>query len=273
MSVDLLSEHPERLVDAPYQVSLVPNESISDDHPSQEEVLSGVLRERGSTFRDSENAFYETEVSKLTIRQLERNYNSGRQEAAMKLLHRRNRIEFEREDKIESDDPQLVWGAHKHFLDFMLVVPREMGLDAIIPNRQVNHNYEFRLQLSDTARPWAGKHGELGFNPARRMMHVGYADSHEVWLAMVPLSFFGEDCPQVRYKHDDDSASANIMPYRRHRRCLYMLSYMLEAISFSTITTHERYSALIDTDQWKVHTNIRYVFYVSLFFSHIILMT
>ena len=246
-------DEPEMLKDVYHEVSRLPNAIVSDDHPSQSDVLYGILRGTFVRSEDSRNEFYEEVVHDLTLTKLQKHWDYQLKEESMRLLLRRNRIVIQEEDKISSDDENLYWGVHKHYLDFLTVVPREMGLDAIIPNREVDHNYEFQLDLKKWSVRWQANRAQLGFSPTGRMMLVGSAEGQQVWLAMAPLSFFGERCTTKVYEDDNEKG---VMSSRRYRRCVMMLTFMLSRISYAHIYSMNDYPEDIDEDGWDNNTNL-----------------
>jgi hypothetical protein len=248
-----VQDEPDMLEDVYHEVSRLPNAIVSNDPPTQRDVLYGILRGTYVPTADCLNEFYEEVVHDLTLGKLQRHWEYEMKEESMRLLLRRNRIVIRDEDKVSSLDDNLYWGVHKHFLDFLTVVPIEMGLDAIIPNQEVDHNYEFQLELKKWRIRWQATRAHLGFVPTGRMMYVGTAEGQQVWLAMAPKSFFGERSPAKVYEDDNDKG---VMSSSRYRRCVLMLTFMLSRIAFAHIYSIDDYPQNIDEDGWEHSTNL-----------------
>jgi hypothetical protein len=245
---------PFNLLHAHHEVSTIQDGIISDDAPSQEDVIQGILR-AGVIDPNADAHFYDEAVNEVTLSRLEAIYKNGRKEQSMRMLLNRNKICITDGDTISHNNPFLFWGIHKHYLDFLLVVPKNMGLDAVIPNRIADHNFGFQMTLKHPNRAWLAKNGKLGFAPKGRMLYVGTASGQQVWLAMAPLEFFGEACPLRLYQGDKET-TRDVMPTGRYRRCVIMLASMLQAISFTNIQLNENYPGRIDSKLWTVSTNI-----------------
>lgn len=238
-------------------VSDVPDEITCADSPTQAQVVEGIIRNTASIRATDDAEFYEKSVKDLPVRTLKKIYDTRNRDHAIRMLHRRHRITFGRDDLYDPKDPALGWGRHKHFLDFLLVVPKEPGLDAIIPNREVDHNFSFDFTLTQYYRPWTTKYGELGFDPSRRMLYIGKAGGQNVWLAMAPADVFGEETSNLPYRHDNYGSSGMVMPRPRYRRVVEMLSYMMKGMF--DVHMLDSFTEHIDSeggDAWQAHTSI-----------------
>lgn len=235
-------------------VSAVPSEITSDDSPTQAQVVDGILRNTAPIRATDDADFYENEVKSISIKTLKQTYLRRNQDRAIQMLHNRHRVTFAADDLYDPQDPNLGWGRHRHFLDFLLVVPKRPGLDAIIPNREVDHNFSFDLTLKQ--RPWTAKYGDLGFNPSRRMLYLGKAGGQHVWLAMAPADLFGEEISTIPYEHDR-IGSPVVMPKPRFRRVVEMMSFMMK--DMFDIHMGAFFTDQIDSDNseaWHAHTSI-----------------
>jgi hypothetical protein len=242
-------------LDVQLDVSAVPAEIISDDAPTQAQVIDGILRHVAPLRPTDDTDFYESSVQPISINTLKEIYNRRNKDRAIRMLHNRHRIVFSNDDLYDPKDPNLGWGQHRHFLDFLLVVPKHSGLDAIIPNREVDHNFSFDITFKQ--RAWAAKYGELGFNPSRRMLYIGKAGGQQVWLAMAPAIFFNKEMTNGPYKHDTIGKNPMVMPRPRFRRVIEMMSFMMK--DMFGIHMPSFFTKHIDSNvpgAWDAHTTL-----------------
>jgi len=100
-------------------------------------------------------------------------------------------------------DNQIAWNLDKHFLDMMVCIGKGLGLDAMVPNMEIDHTYKFGLDLEWPYWNFSAKFVKLGFDPIGSMLFLRCSRSEDVWLAWIPQD--GMDC--------DDSKVDN-MPAR-----------------------------------------------------------
>jgi len=258
-------EYGHNLAEQPLQgtqpdVSAVPDVISSHDPPTQTDVVDGVVRNVAKINATDSSQFLDEEVHDLKVTTLKRMYETKQKRQAISLLHRRNRIVFAKEDTYSAEDPGLRWAQHEHRLDFLLVVPKDPGLDAIIHTDPVNLTYQFELKVKQWL-PWKTKHAELGFDSSRKILYIGKVGGQNVWLAYAPLEFFGEDCTASRYDDDADK-SPLIMTQYRYRRTVYFLSRVLMNVGVADIRVTDDYPEEIDHREahvWNASTSFLYV--------------
>ena len=75
-------------------------------------------------------------------------------------------------------------------LDFLQIVGRYVGLGAIIPNNDVDLSWSFSMKLKNPHMQYnATKHGDLGFDPAGRMINLGWHQNMSIWIVIAPDQF------------------------------------------------------------------------------------
>ena len=141
----------------------------------------------------------------------------------------------------------------------MLTVPRDTGCGAILPNRDVGHNWVWEVNFEQRHRQWTTKYGRLGFCHEGRMLLLGKAGGENVWCAMAPNEFFhGEDFSTT---YADDPADEHpIMPVGRYRRLILALSYLFSIAQIKDIDVIDAHHPDVDdtgnASRWRATTTI-----------------
>lgn len=112
-----------------------------------------------------------------------------------------------------------------HCIDFIQFVGRYIGLSAIIPNNNVDISWTFKMQLPSQAYNFKStKHGRLGFDPAGRMIFLGYCRQQTVWIAIVHESFFRPDLGDTA--PPGTSSGHHVTRNQFRKFCLYLAACM-----------------------------------------------
>src|SRR6202007_637888 len=109
-------------------------------------------------------------------------------------------------------------------IDYQLTVGKEMGLSALLPNRQGDHGFYFGLDLQKPTKAFKGKHGMLGFDPAGRMLYIGTQGREDVFLAMAPRGFFKRGFATCA---PGFATGSGTMSTRHYRQMVMMFAHML----------------------------------------------
>lgn len=113
---------------------------------------------------------------------------------AMRVLSGRHRLLIDDEHRIDPTDPNIVVATGPHFLDFVMYIGGRRGLDAMLPNTQVDQAWSFQLDFSSVYRLWPkGKSSTLPFNPQGRLMYIGRVYQEQVWIVMAPNEWLEEN--------------------------------------------------------------------------------
>lgn len=233
------------------------------DHYHQGDIVEGIMHQGGPLTLGGDTEFHAERCRTLSLSRFRQDYNDQNKASAMQHFNQRTRIVLDDGEVLDPLDPTLVWLANTHFLDFLLIVPKDPGLSAIIPRDITNHNYAFDFSLTQPHKVWSAKYGKLGFDPLRRMLFVGKVGGQQAWLAMVPKSFWNPELVlPTKYTHDEHNLSKTVMPRGRYRRVVLMMAAMCAQARIQAITCTRRHPVNIDsTDRyiWSATTNIVYV--------------
>lgn len=230
----------------------------TSDPVAQSEVVRGLMLEDERVQLGPDLEFRKQTVRNVYVSTLRRNFENKDKKAAMKLLLGRIKLLFPEGDIWDPNDPDVSFSPNKHFLDFLLAVPKSIGLHAIIPNTNVDHNYTFDFTINQRGKAWKAKHAELGFRPKGRMLHIGKAQGQNVWLAFAPLEFW--DLDSLNADYDEDSFEKDgLMPEDRYRKVVYLMAHLFSIAGIAGVHNMETYPGNLtskETDGWKVDTNI-----------------
>jgi hypothetical protein len=249
------NNQPAELTD----ITSTPPHLDHSDVPHQTEILEGILDQSSTITPGDAAGFHHAPVKPLTVSRLRQEFEQGQRGLAMHHLSSRHRVAFEASDLVDHDDPALCWGTETHHLDFAMVVPRDTGCAAIMPNRVSDHTWVWEACFDQRHRLWTTKYGKLGFCHEGRMLLVGKAGGQNVWCAMAPNEFFhGEDF-STRYD-DDPQGDESMMPLGRYRRLVLMWSYLFNMAQLKDIATRDPYHPEVDdattTARWKATTSL-----------------
>jgi hypothetical protein len=128
---------------------------------------------------------------------------------------------------VDTDDPNSFFSHKDSFLDFLLVVGADTGIDVWIPNRGTDHLFAINLNLRLQLKEFRSKNGILGFNPSGAMLCLAQNPSEDMWIGFAKQDDLDEagDPFQLDQKHGDTRLS------RQHYRIvLAFLCYCLQAV-------------------------------------------
>lgn len=253
------------LLNQPFDLSLTPENLLTDDAPDQASALQAVLYTPQSDSDDNNRFFTQQPITK-SLSYLRRLYENNNPQAALDLLSKRTNISFRSPSfTTPADDNSLSWRSSHHYLDMMVCVGNGLGLGAILPNQNINSMFEIRLDFSHPQKRFKAKYAQLGFNPYASMLWIGRSPSSEdIWIAWIP---------HHNDHNDSDSNNTNTSLSTKHYRITIMLfASLLSAIGYRDIIIHNPYPPLDSQDDFLQATNLLYVHLLSplLFISFII---
>ncbi|CCM06664.1 uncharacterized protein FIBRA_08949 [Fibroporia radiculosa] len=217
----------------------VPSGLSTDDYLDQGEVLKVIYavaaRERDN--EDLERVWNNMPSSTVELKELQKmsERNSEKDAAkAMDLLRFKATLNISEDLVYVGEDRQkLEWQAKDHFVDFLMCVSRETGLDACIPNCPTDHTFVMQVDLQQRYRNFKAKHGELGFQSDGRMLYIGTTLSSDVWIAFAPNGALAgdpdSDAPFHAPKKDSRLTSS------RSKAFLLFFATLLEEIQYGNI--------------------------------------
>jgi hypothetical protein len=126
--------------------------------------------------------------------------------------------------KVRLDDTDYAFTSNKSYLDFIMIVRNEMGLDVFLPKSPSSTSFALSLCLTLLRREFRVKHGNPRFNPMGCIMYVGKMSVEELWIEMAPASFF-ED---VTCRFNMNQRHGNMRMVLRHFR--QIMAYILKVL-------------------------------------------
>ncbi|KAG1765968.1 hypothetical protein EV702DRAFT_1283003 [Suillus placidus] len=244
---------------SPFNLDDVPvaQEVDEDDAVPQEAIFDGLFLHQEGAPSDGPT-WEQTPVSTLNLSSIERMFRVNDRSSAIKLLHRRINLVLDPDLKLRSDDPTLLWQGSKHFLDFILVVSSQIGLQAFLPKTVADHNFSMTLNLRLQCREFRPKFGKLGFDPTGSMMAIGDGQSTELWLGFSPVANvedidIANDCPLLSEKHGDTRLTSV-----HYRMGVMFLASCLSQIPSLPVHVMFPYGPHSDFKDWKIEdaTNV-----------------
>ncbi|KAG2335563.1 hypothetical protein BDR05DRAFT_1006676 [Suillus weaverae] len=244
---------------SPFNLDDVPvaQEVDEDDAVPQEAIFDGLFLHQEGAPSDGPT-WEQTPVSTLNLSSIERMFRVNDRSSAIKLLHRRVNLVLDPDLKLRSDDPTLLWQGSKHFLDFILVVSGQIGLQAFLPKTLADHNFSLTLNLRLQCREFRPKFGKLGFDPTGSMMAIGDGQSTELWLGFSPVANvedidIANDSPLLSEKHGDTRLSS-----LHYRMGVMFLASCLSQIPSIPVHVMFPYGPHTDFKDWKIEdaTNV-----------------
>ncbi|KAG2133428.1 hypothetical protein BD769DRAFT_1665695 [Suillus cothurnatus] len=110
---------------------------------------------------------------------------------AMKLLSVCHRLIIDDDHIVPMDEPNVVPCVGPHYIDHTLYVGSRQGLDAGLPKILADHNWQVILDLANVHRLWPDSNvAGLPFNPMGHMVYIGTRLQEQLWVALVPRTFF-----------------------------------------------------------------------------------
>jgi hypothetical protein len=181
------------------------------------------------------------QIVKLSV--LRRLYEEGRGSKAFCLLKNKCRLEVDADICGPADSSRFTYSMQAHYIDFSLRVPDRVGFDAILtpPSLNINTTWCFNLNLLGSICPFLNNRGDLGFDPAGRMLWIGTHDHDNIFLAMAPRSFIeGDDDPAAPGRQ----SGPTIMSHIHVRMATCIILWAMGRIPNRDYSTHTPYIAL-----------------------------
>jgi hypothetical protein len=111
-------------------------------------------------------------------------------------LHQRSTLKIDEEFMVDTQNRNdYCFSCDRTFLDFILIVGAEAGIDMFIPNVVADSHFALELDLRLQIKEFRAKHGALGFNPSGAMLCIAQSPVEDFWLGIAPIEFFDETEP------------------------------------------------------------------------------
>lgn len=189
----------------------------------QDEVLNGV-NEAGRGASSDHPSFPVFPPTPTPLSEFRAMYEYRHKHRSILSLPKYRRAVLNANYSIPSDDKVLSWGTKLSYIDALVLVPSNIGLDVLIPESDPGQSYTFALDFSHRGRQFVTKHAELGFNPTNSLMHIGYCGEELIWMALRPIED-EIDGRQLRYKRDNFQNT--VMPVKLQHMLIMCLTHML----------------------------------------------
>jgi hypothetical protein len=248
---DLPDETPQ--TDEAFCLSDFPRELYSEDPINQEELIQNLQIDPNPAdqFR---RQFEAMEIKRIKLSDLRRRYDEKLSTYAINCLRDRTQIVLDNDSIYPVDSPEIVLQCQDHFLDFFMVVSSTVGLDAVLPNKPVDHTWAFTMDLTQHFRQWRTNYGRLGFDSAGRMLYVGKRLQEDVWIALAPLAFVQNTLAEEPAGIQTGPSSC-LTPI--HFRSLAMfLNCCLKEMAYSDLTMNKEYPDVSTAAKAKQDSNI-----------------
>ncbi|KAF7970095.1 hypothetical protein HWV62_25024 [Athelia sp. TMB] len=242
---------------APLLLDDVPDELQADDGVSQHHILDS-LRDCAGDPNLGSLPYEDMAVKRVKLSHLKECFERQRAMAACELLYRRTEIVIDSKCLHPPTSPSLAFDLSNHFLDFMLVLSKSIGFDAILPKAASDLLFVFNLDLHQPHRTLKSKHADLGFSLAGRVLYLGRSRGKDtVWLVMVPKAFLAAQDEGVANGFTESQPkrrNSTNMEGRHYFMLVMFIAYVCQKhLPGRNITCHTQYPD-ISINAWR---NIR----------------
>jgi hypothetical protein len=188
----------------------------------------------------------------MRLSDLERTFERKDSARAISRFSVRSNLKIDDEYIVPTDSLEYCFSCNKTFLDFILVVGADTGMDMFIPNVPTDLNFGFQLDLHLRLKEFRAKQGMLGFNPSGAMLCIGQTAVEDMWIAMAPRGFLDKTEPGfvLSEKHGDTRLSP-----LHHRILLIFLIKMLAELTGRHFYLYDPYEINIETGYGDININ------------------
>lgn len=239
----------EHNLEQPFDLRIVPDNLEADDGLSQSVAHEAVLLAQKED-AEEDARFFEQPISSITLEYLKGLYESKNAVAALKLLSRRMRIDYNRPNVVtDADSPDISWTIERHFIDMLVCVGNGIGLGVVLPNQTVYSFYSIKFDFSQDRKEFKAKNVKLGFDPSGAMLWVGNMPPSwdDIWIAWIP---------QEEEEGAADKGLSTCLSERHYRMAVMFFAYVLRQIRIRDILVHEQYPDLTSAQAFNAATNI-----------------
>jgi hypothetical protein len=145
---------------------------------------------------------------------------------------------------LRMEDPQI---------DQATYVARYCGLGAIIPTKDGDDSWSFKMSLANQDAAFSTKHTNLGFDVDENGIKLGVCNGETIWIFMVPDDYINSVCSAVP---PGTSSGPPHMSKIRYRKFLLFLAKCLEQLHLYGIYCRDPYVDASMEERFKGVTNI-----------------
>ena len=142
------------------------------------------------------------------------------------------------------EDPQI---------DQTTYVARYCGLGAIIPTKDRDDSWSFKMSLSNQDVPFSTKHTHLGFDVDSNGIKLRLCNLESVWIFMVPDDYINGQCGALP---PGASSGPPHMSKVRYRKFLLFLAKCFEKLHIYGVYCTDPYADASMEECFKDSTNI-----------------
>ncbi|KAI5986662.1 hypothetical protein EDD15DRAFT_2200043 [Pisolithus albus] len=240
--------------DVPFDVTEVPQQLEAMDGHHQADVNVSLYENDGAYGQDHVDKFKASAVKAIRLSTLRYMHENKRAMSAISLLKRRHRLEVDGEYVVNIHGANVVARVAPHYLDFVLYVGSRRGLDAALPNVDVDHTWSAKLKLNLGYRQWPeSRQGALGFDPKGRMMYVGNRLEEQLWIAMLPNEYL--EGAELRRVVEMEGTGRAVSTQHRYMLTMFV-AYVLDEMRHEDIACITPYPEPLTLESIKESTEI-----------------
>src|SRR6267154_2152114 len=157
-------DEQRRQLTEPFDISNEAPGMTAVEHPNQDLALRAALL---STALDGTHDDFETQpIYKRSLKTMQRMFEARKGGKSMANPIRRTRMQWRHTElTVPSSNPDIHWNADEFYLDLLICRGRDIVLSAVLPNLEIHHGIEFKLELSMSLRTFSAKFAHLDFDP------------------------------------------------------------------------------------------------------------
>lgn len=204
----------------------------TDSPHSQDRVLDSIHR-LAHIRNDAEEYFNRTQPTVVRLSDYRTMYDGSKVRSALSSLSQYRHVKLDRNHSVSSDSDSLIWGTDLSYVDQLVLVPRDIGFDVLIPRQDPGPNYTFFLDFAHRGRQFKTKHAQLGFDPTHAMMHIGYCGDEQIWLGLRSNTL--DDDQDERVRNAAARAKDTLMPVDLQHMLIMCIANMLARVPIHNI--------------------------------------
>lgn len=193
----------------------------------------------------------------ITLNELRVRYENNKRNISLQSLFERHRIVLDSECVYHSDSEDLSWSSSSHFLDFRMIMSKDVGLDGVLPQSRINHNWSLSLTFREHFREWRTSYSQLGFDVSGSMLYIGRCGQEELWLGFAPIGFVRGDGTHVFSEQERRKRKGSTqLSTERYRQFCSLGAAILDEMGFGSIYSNTAYPDITTLVQMEATTNI-----------------
>jgi hypothetical protein len=247
-------QNEEGQLNEPFDITLEPPTMETTNHPGQDLAL------RAAVLTTTIDETHDFDSQRVHVRQLDRmrmQYEAVISKEYFPDISKRTKMSWRNSRNVSTPSAKDInWRADKFFLDLLICRGRDIGLSAMLPNINIQHTFEFKIESKWSPRTFSAKYAHLGFDPCGAMQYFGRTPcSEDAWIAWIPIEYLGDNL----YEEDPiapGTSSGNTHITKRHFHVSFMFfAYILDQMGHRDVTVYEEYPDIDDHHAVEDATN------------------